>query len=253
MRSVAGVSPCVSRRPDRHRPHSVCATLTPVTDGICFVDRLSDDELGVLRDNGTQRRMATGRVLFHEGDPSTSIYLLERGRVVVVAAADDGHEAIIGWHRPGDLVGELSCLTDGTRSATVRAVSEIDAVEIRGDDFLRLFAEHPPIALAVSAGLAERLVLVDRVLLDGTAPAPVRVARRLLELAVSETNGNGSPAVELRITQDQLAAWAGIARESAAKAIGELRRLDVVSTRRGVITVLDVDVLRRHAVAIGGG
>jgi CRP/FNR family cyclic AMP-dependent transcriptional regulator len=78
-----------------------------------------------------------------------------------------------------------------------------------------------------------------------------RVAGRLLELvqrfADPEAPRDGSLALELPLTQEELAAWSGCSRESAARALRTLRDLRLIETRRRHLTVHDLSALRRYA------
>jgi CRP-like cAMP-binding protein len=195
-------------------------------------------------------RLAAGRVVFHEGDRSRSVYVIRRGHVFVVAAGAAGHEAIVGLHGPGELVGELAGMLSAPRSATVRAATPVELVEIRSDVFERHLDDHPHVVLAIARSLAAQLLAANRAVLDGSVPVQVRIARRLLELAVVDHEGRAAE-VPLQLSQDELAAWVGAARESVARALRDLREAGVVSTGRRTIVVHDVDELRVRALAFG--
>ena len=107
-------------------------------------------------------------------------------------------------------------------------------------------AAHPVVVLALARSLAEQLLSTSRAVLDGSASVSVRIARRLLELAVVVHVGH-TAEVPLQLSQDELAAWVGAARESVAKALRQLRETGVVSTGRRTIVVHDVAELRRVA------
>jgi CRP-like cAMP-binding protein len=75
-----------------------------------------------------------------------------------------------------------------------------------------------------------------------------RVAWRLLEL--SERFGQPTPdgiAVELPLTQEQLASWCGASREATVKALRTLRGLETITTGRKNVLIRDAEALRRQA------
>jgi CRP/FNR family transcriptional regulator len=81
-----------------------------------------------------------------------------------------------------------------------------------------------------------------------TRSALERVAAALVDLA--DRGGvtlDGRATVTLR--HDDLAAWAGVNREAVSRALGRLRHMELVSTARGRIDVLDLPQLR----AVCGG
>jgi CRP/FNR family cyclic AMP-dependent transcriptional regulator len=78
-----------------------------------------------------------------------------------------------------------------------------------------------------------------------------RVARRLVDLAERFGVDAADGGVEVSVTHDELAAWAGASRESVTKALHVLRTLGCVATHRGHITLTDHRKLRARGV-LGG-
>jgi putative ABC transport system ATP-binding protein len=64
--------------------------------------------------------LGAGEELFHQGDPSDLIYIIDTGEVDVVRDTPDG-ELRLDTLGPGDHVGEMGPLFGLRRSATVRA------------------------------------------------------------------------------------------------------------------------------------
>ena len=87
-----------------------------------LLDALTSDERQRLLATGRRSRFKRGDVIFREGDPGDSVYLLEVGRLAVHVSTPDGDSAILNVLRPGDFFGELALLLPGVaprRSATV--------------------------------------------------------------------------------------------------------------------------------------
>ena len=74
---------------------------------------------------------------------------------------------------------------------------------------------------------------------------------RLLELAqrFGVDTPDGAIAVEMPISQEELASWAAASRESTARALRTLRELGLIETHRKRMVVLDAEGLRQHAPA----
>ena len=96
-------------------------------------------------------------VLVKHGDPSDSAYVIIEG---VVEAQWESAEGRVALNRIGknSIVGELGIVTQAPRSATLRAVTEVVALRIRGDVLLSLIAEFPDIALAIMRDQIRRSV-----------------------------------------------------------------------------------------------
>lgn len=87
-----------------------------------FTQKLN--ELSILDEAQLQLvELDEGEVLFNQGDPGDSVYLLVAGVLGVRQRHADGRETIIDKLAPGAIVGELAPLSGQERSATVFAVN----------------------------------------------------------------------------------------------------------------------------------
>jgi CRP-like cAMP-binding protein len=213
-----------------------------------FLAELAADERADLEQLGAVRRYRRGDVLFHQGDDAGAVVVLRDGHVKATML-NDGREVILAFPGPGELLGELSAVDGQPRSATVRAVDEVEALVIPGSAFRAFLERRPRIALVLLRGVAERLRAADRQRVDyAVNDVVVRVAGRLVELCDRFGCEDGAAIdIGLSITQDELAAWAGASREAVAKAMALLRTLGWVQTERRRILVLDLPALRRYA------
>jgi CRP-like cAMP-binding protein len=96
-----------------------------------------------------------GEVIFAEGDYSTEAYIVRRGRVeVFVTRGGDRQLAIL---HEGAVFGELALLTDQARTASVRALDDVELVVIDQDGFLDLWRHHPEALLPLLRVIFERV------------------------------------------------------------------------------------------------
>ncbi len=87
-----------------------------------------------------------GDIVFSHGDVSEYAYIVQRGRVEVVRAAQGGgdvqdHVGIIG---PGSLFGEIGLLQHAPRMETARALEECELELISRDHFASLYTNSAP-------------------------------------------------------------------------------------------------------------
>jgi CRP-like cAMP-binding protein len=98
------------------------------------------------------RQLKAGEILFRAGDPGDALYIVAHGRVEVLTNGLPGDEAsggAIAVLGPGHAFGEMSLLSGGPRTATIRAVEDTDLLNIDKDDFDRLVAADREMADAV--------------------------------------------------------------------------------------------------------
>jgi CRP-like cAMP-binding protein len=73
--------------------------------------------------SGETRPVQLGDTLFQAGTPGRHAFLVQSGRVRVVRAAKSGREIVLGTFGPGELFGEYALLDPGLNTATCRAAS----------------------------------------------------------------------------------------------------------------------------------
>lgn len=180
--------------------------------------------------------------------PDFALVILS-GRVKIAALSDDGREVTLAIRGPGDLLGEQGVIDGEPRSATVIALDDVEALVVAGSEFTGFLADEPEAALYVMRTLARRLRDADQKRVEFAAKDSVaRVAARLLELADRFGEHEGELVrIDLPLTQEELAGWAGASREAVTKALQGLRKLGWIETGRRTVTIRDVEALRRRA------
>jgi CRP-like cAMP-binding protein len=93
------------------------------------------------------RQLKAGEILFKAGDAGDALYIVARGKVEVLTDGSRGGAiAVLG---AGHAFGEMSLLSGGPRTATVRAVEDAELLQIGKHDFDQLVAADHQLADAV--------------------------------------------------------------------------------------------------------
>lgn len=104
---------------------------------------------------GAPRALADGDVLCHQGGDSDSAFVIVSGALETTVAAGE-REVVLGTHGPGALVGEVTALVGGQRTATLRAVGPTTVQVVTTADLRAVFDRHPTEAAAVTAAARDR-------------------------------------------------------------------------------------------------
>jgi CRP-like cAMP-binding protein len=214
-----------------------------------FLARLDEPDRAALVERGRQRRWPSGATLFLEGDRSESVLVVVSGRIKVFSLTEQGEEVVLAVRGPGALLGELSALDGGVRSASVAALEPVTGLVVPSPVFIEFLRTHGPAATVLLRLITSRLRDADRKRVEfGAFDIAARVAGRLVELAerFGEPDEHGV-RISVALSQDELAGWVGASREAVAKALRVLRDRGFVTTGRRTMTVLDLDGLRRRA------
>ena len=209
---------------------------------------LDDPTLGVVACLFRARRFRRHEVIFHEGDPGDSLFVVASGSVKIALGSAEGDEAIIATLGRGDYFGELSVLDGGERSATATALEPTGLGSLARAPFLELVEAQPGLRSALLTGLAAELRRSTRHVEElHFLDLPGRLATRLVELA--RQAGSPGPGVELpwHYTQSDLASMIGGSRQSVSRLLTDLAEQGLVRIDRELIVIPDIEALARMA------
>jgi CRP-like cAMP-binding protein len=204
---------------------------------------LPPDVLVALQDETSVRQIARNEILFRQGEPSSSLYVVSEGRIAIATQSGDGRESVIAVLEDGGLFGELPLFDDAPRVADARALVDSTVVELEYEPVRRVLREQPDLLWIIVRLLVTRLRATDEALADAVfLDVPARTAKRLLELA------GDADTFTLPLTQEELAAMVGASRERVNKAISTFIRLDWLELRgRNRYRILDREALEDRA------
>jgi CRP/FNR family transcriptional regulator len=200
------------------------------------------------------RHLKANEALFVAGDPGDGCYRLERGLFKVVVTSPQGEERILAMLGPGAIVGEFAMLDGGPRSASVFAVRDCELSFISREEFEERTRRHPEIYQYLINVLITRLRRTDEEMAAiSFMTVQARLARALLELGkhVGQDDGAGRIVIQHKISQSDLAAMAGVARENVSRVMSDWKRSNVVTRSSGLFCLNDIATLERNAGSQG--
>jgi CRP-like cAMP-binding protein len=214
-----------------------------------FLALLADSDREALLGLGRSRRYGHDEHLMRQEEPGDPVLLLREGHVKATYIEPQGKEVVLGFHGPGDVLGELSFARAEPRSSNVIAIETVEARAIPAADFRDFLSRSPDAALALFNEIGRRFRDANRAQVQFAALDTVgRVASRLVELCAH----HGQPTAEgieiqLPVTQQDLGGWTAASRAGVDAALKTMRELGWIRTERKRITVLDLDGLSARA------
>jgi CRP/FNR family transcriptional regulator, cyclic AMP receptor protein len=209
---------------------------------------LPPDDLARVAEVTVPRTFGAGEVVFREGDPSNTCYVVRSGHARAVREHPDGRSITLANFGPGDIFGELAMFDDESRSATVETLEPTEVIAILGGDMRRLLRQHSDIAVKLLAALGRRLRETnERLARQSFQTVQSRVASVLAQLvADARSEGADDGDVLITSTQADLAQLAGSSRESASRFLAVLERAGIITQGRGKLVVHDAAALERY-------
>jgi CRP/FNR family transcriptional regulator, cyclic AMP receptor protein len=194
---------------------------------------LGADSIKVIAALCQRRQLAAGQVLFIKGDVGDALYGVRRGQIRIESGTESGERLIIDVLGAGELFGEIALLDGRPRTADAIAAEDAELFVLPRDQFLRYLEREPHLAVKIIELLCGRIRSTNERMEETLfLPLQARLARRLVTL----TEDFGT---EVHMTQEQLAALMGVARESVNRQLNEWRESGIVKLSRGRIWVLD--------------
>ena len=181
-------------------------------------------------------QLAADKVLFIEGDPGDGCYRVEDGLLKVSFISSTGSERILAILGRGAVVGELAILDELPRSASVTAIRDSQLRFVSRQQFSLVAKSHPEIYRHITSLLAARLRDTNMAVAAASfLPLKGRVARALIDLAdaFGEDVGGKRILIRQKISQSDVAAMAGIARENVSRILNEWIREKLLSRVSG--------------------
>ncbi len=120
-----------------------------------FLHRLKLPELEKLMSAMKKIHYPAGSVVFKQGDPGDTFYLVSRGQLSLWVNRLLGEKKVLDL-KPLDYFGEAALINTAPRSATVKADTDCDLFVLRKGDFQATLMANPDIAQAIKLHMAHR-------------------------------------------------------------------------------------------------
>ncbi len=124
------------------------------------------------------RRFEPEEIIVREGEPGDSFYLIREGHVHVVKYLE-GRELVLAELGLGEGFGEMALLIDQPRSATIKALDQVETLVLMRDDFTVLYRRLPDLAVQMNKLLEQRVSLLESEESQGREQEKFTSGRRL--------------------------------------------------------------------------
>ena len=188
-------------------------------------------------------------MLFLAGDPGNGCYRLNEGLLKISIESPNGAELMLAILGPGSIFGDMAMIDGRPRSASETALRNCKLSFVSRLDFDDAIAGNPEIYKYLFILLAERLRKTDQLVAAASfLPLKGRVARALLDLgkAFGRDVGNGRIVIQQKVSQSDVAAMCGIARENVSRILNEWMRSKLVTRSSGYYCLENVPKLIRQ-------
>jgi len=208
---------------------------------IPYFSILSPDELSRIAKVAVERHFNRGDIIQVEGEMGGALHYVRSGLVKVFKTSTEGKEQVLRLIAPGQTFNDVPALDGGPNPASAAAMETSTVYVMRRAELHKLVMTRPEVAEAVVLTLAKTLRHLVALVEDlSLRHVTARVAKILLDQEASSQQGQQA----YRLTQQEMAALVGSAREVVGRALKELETAGAIEMRQGHAVILNKDRLR---------
>ena len=179
-----------SRRADQSGARG-SGSASSALDRVPLLAMLGPDLRKRVRKRLSRRRLASGKSLFRQGEVADALFLIAAGRVRLAVGDRAGHERVLRFLGPGEIVGESAFMAETPHVTTATVVEDATVWRLGRPDFDALLGTHEPVLRYLANLIAERQTEANARLAAETAPEDARALRGYVTAIFSPRGGSG--------------------------------------------------------------
>jgi len=200
---------------------------------------LGDGDLESIKRFFVEKTVERGEVIEMDGQPVHAVHFLFSGAVKIFKTSVDGKEQILGIIRPGETFNDVPIFDNGLATASTEAMSQVLLYELDRGAVESIIRKYPQIASNVIRVLAARVRGLIELVEDLSFRNVIgRVAKILLSTAESSIP---------RLTQHEMAAMAGTAREVVGRSLKTMEDDEIIKIDHHRIIIRNKEALKNLA------
>jgi len=204
-----------------------------------FYDAADKDDLERIGKYVFEKKVQKGELVVTEGEKPHALYFVVSGAIKLFKTSPEGKEQIFGIVHSGGSFNDVPSFDGGLNPLSAQAMVPSILYGISSSDFEIILRGNSRVALNVSRVLASQIRKLGGLVEDlSFKHVTARVAKILVEYS-----GDGSKA-QHKLTQQDMAAMAGTAREVVGRSLKSLEDDGVIKMDRHRIVIKDIDVLK---------
>lgn len=239
--------------PDNMKKHGVESGMKDITQFKKTLQRVPQfNDLAIetqqaIAASAVHRHFSGGQVIYLEGEPAESIFILESGWVKAVRMTREGREQAMMFLRPVEVFGDIAVFTGTMYPGTVVALESVNVWAVPAKTILDLIPRYPDLAMAVIRHLGERVLHYVNLVEDlSLRSVEARLAHSLLQNAELHDGHLIIPRREWT-TFDEMAVRLGTVRDVLSRALKTLEAEKLLRVEKQFILLLDPKGLAERA------
>ncbi|HRN95849.1 MAG TPA: Crp/Fnr family transcriptional regulator [Candidatus Levybacteria bacterium] len=186
-----------------------------------------------------------GEILIRADDDPAGIFYLVKGEVKEYAISKKGEELIINVFKKQSFFPMSWAINQTHNEYFFEAMTDVTVYRASREDSIDFIKKNPDVAYNLLSrvykgvdGLLTRMTY----LMGGDA-----YTRLVIELLLyAKRFGDGKTAIEITISEKDIAAQSGMARETVSREIKVLKEKGIIVSKKNVLVINDINMLRKE-------
>lgn len=169
------------------------------------------------------------------------LFIVNKGKVKLSKFNREGKEQILNIISDGDIFGEYHLFSDfEPYNFSAIALSDLKICTLTKQDMDYLLKKHPDISYKILVELSKKLIQTENLVQSlSTINTGSKVAYVLNELAIKYGTQNGDGIkLEIPITREEMANYAGVTRETMSRKLKALEKEDIIQSIGNKIIII---------------
>ncbi|WP_394235457.1 Crp/Fnr family transcriptional regulator [Niallia oryzisoli] len=208
---------------------------------------LSEELTQLLQSVHHIRKISKGTFLYQEGQDAAELFIIQSGKVQISKMTQEGQELTLRMCSVGEIIGELTMFYSSSKyMLNAKVVESGEVAVIYKDELEKRLELDNGLAIEFMRWMSHQnrktITKFRDLILNGKKGALYSTLIRL-----SNSYGkisNSGIVIDLPITNQELANFCGTSREVVNRMLSELRKNQIISVDKGIITLHDIDYLK---------
>jgi DNA-binding response OmpR family regulator len=205
---------------------------------------ISKDYLSELKEGRNTNLYKKKQVVYSEGNHPSRLFYIVKGKVKTFKRNEEGKELIIDLYNAGDFLGYMALLEGRPYRETAESLEETELAIIPKSEFDELLSSNPQVMKKFISILAHNINNKEEKLL---ATAYNSLRKKVADTLVTihrKYNSENKEDYSIDLSRENLAAIAGVAKESLIRMLGELKEEQLIKIEGSKIKILDLSKLQ---------
>jgi CRP-like cAMP-binding protein len=189
--------------------------------------------------------VAAGQSIYFEGDPGDHLYLVAIGKVRLIRYTATGREVLLDILHGGDYFGNPAMIAERGYAETAIAKTDCCILQISAQDFAKILAQHPDVAMKVLQAVGQRVEEFQEIIKQLSA---YTVEQRVVAVLIRLAKKMGEPKrrgilIQFPLSRQDLAAMTATTVETVSRVMSRLSTDGLISSGRKWVAVNDLRAL----------